>query len=274
LRCLWCCNPEGQAYHPELKVVSSLCDGCGSCLEICPRGAIQLTQSPDGAAISVDRTLCDDCLACMGVCCTGALERFGVYYTVDELFAVVKKDEQYYNISDGGATIGGGEPTLQAGFVRAFLRKCREYYIHTALDTCGYTVSREGIRALEEADLLLFDIKGLDPNRHFVDTGVSNEVILRNLRRMDRIGKPIIVRMPIIPGHNDSEENVRATAELLAGLEGLQRVDLMAYHRYGAVKYSQLGKEYVLDAQASSEDLINQIKNTLESHGLKVQIGG
>jgi len=272
LSCLWCCNPEGQAQCPELKVTATLCNGCGNCLEVCSTAAIALTDNAD--PVVVDRALCTGCLMCVEVCHAGALDRYGVWYTVDELFAIAKKDEQYYGVSGGGVTIGGGEPTLQSRFVRAFVRKCREHYIHTALDTCGYTVNEEGLRALQEADMVLFDIKGLDPDQHFVDTAVSNETILRNLKHLSDLGKPIIVRMPLIPGHNVSDRQVSAAAQFMAGLPSLERVDLMAYHRYGTVKYGQLGRAYGLTVPSLPDNKVDHIKQILENHGLRVQIGG
>lgn len=274
LSCMWCCNPEGQKRHAELKVSSSLCNGCGKCLQICPAAAIQISGILGMDMLRVDRDLCTNCLKCIDVCYTGALDSFGKYYTVDELFDIVKRDEQYYSASGGGVTIGGGEPTLQYRFVRAFLKKCRENYIHTALDTCGYTINDEALKAMEEADLLLFDIKGIELGQHLIDTSVSNEIILRNLKHLSEIGKPIIIRLPIIPGHTDSEENIIATARLLSGLKSIERIDLMAYHEYGTVKYGQLGKEYKLDVEPPGEEQMNWIKETLESYGLKVQLGG
>lgn len=274
LSCLWCCNPEGQKAHAELKVTAALCNQCGNCIPVCPEGAMRLGGMPGEDPIVVDRTLCTNCLECVDVCYKGALERFGVYYTVDELFELVRKDERYYSDSGGGVTIGGGEPTLQARFVRAFLKKCREHHIHTALDTCGYTTSEEGALALEEADLLLFDIKGLDPAQHFVDTAVSNEIILKNLRHANDIGKPVIIRFPIIPGHTDSDETVDAVGSLLSGLRSVQRVDLMAYHQYGTVKYEQLGREYRLQVESPGDERMAEIRERLESFGLRVQLGG
>jgi len=274
LSCLWCCNPEGQKAHAELKVTAALCNQCGNCIPVCPEGAMRLGEKPGEDPIVVDRTRCTNCLGCVDVCYTGALESFGVYYTVDELFELVRKDERYYSDSGGGVTIGGGEPTLQAPFVRAFLKKCREHYIHTALDTCGYTTSEEGVLALQEADLLLFDIKGLDPEQHFVDTAVYNDVILDNLKRASHRGKPVIIRFPIIPGHTDSDETVEAVGRLLSGLRSMQRVDLMAYHQYGTVKYGQLGKEYRLQVETPTDERMAEIKGRLEGFGLRVQLGG
>jgi len=274
LSCLWCCNPEGQRRPAELKVTAALCNQCGNCLAVCPENAMRLGSAPGEDPIVVDRTLCTNCLKCIDVCYADALDRFGVWYTVDELFRVVQKDERYYGDSGGGVTVGGGEPTVQPAFARAFIRKCHENYIHVALDTCGYTTSDEGVKALEEADLLLFDIKGLDPSQHFVDTAVYNEVIINNLKHASAIGKPVIIRFPIVPGHTDSDENVEAVGELLSGLRSVQRVDLMAYHLYGTVKYGQLGKQYGLETERPSDERMNEIKERLESYGLKVQLGG
>jgi glycyl-radical enzyme activating protein len=274
LSCLWCCNPEGQKRESELKVTAALCDKCGNCLAVCPEAAMRLGDSPGDDPIIIDRMRCTNCLKCIDVCYTDALACFGVYYSVDELFELVRKNERYYADSSGGVTIGGGEPTVQAAFVRAFLRKCHENYIHAALDTCGYTTSEDGVKALEEADLLLFDIKGLDAGQHFVDTAVYNDVILGNLKHVGAMGKPIIVRFPIVPGHTDSRENITAVGELLSGLPSVQRVDLMAYHLYGAVKYGQLGKGYRLEAERPSEERMDEIKERLEEYGLNVQLGG
>jgi len=274
LRCLWCCNPEGQQGHPEIKLTPSLCDGCGRCVPICPTNAIQLEPKSGDDKIRIDRKLCTNCGKCLEVCYTGALDCFGKYYTVDELFNIVKKDEQFYRASGGGVTIGGGEPTFQPHFTYALLRKCRENYIPTAVDTCGYMLTSEGFRILEEADLLLFDVKGMDPKEHLKNTGVSSEPILANLKKLDAMGKAIIIRVPIIPGHTDSSQNIKATAEFLSRLKSVERVDLLAYHEYGIVKYGQLGRRYKLNIQPPTEERMNDIKDTFERYGLNVQLGG
>jgi len=273
LRCSWCCNPEGQQGHIELKVNPSVCDSCGRCLQTCPENAIKIDQNEKEGRIKIDRTRCTNCGKCIAVCFKGALDSFGKYYTVNELFDIIKKDEQYYRASGGGVTIGGGEPTFQPLFTRAFMRKCHENYIHTALDTCGYTDS-EGLKILEEADLLLFDLKGIDPMKHLKNTGVSNEIILSNLKRLNAIGKPIIIRAPIIPGFTDATEDIITTAEFLSELKSVERVDLLAYHEYGRIKYGQLGMEYNLNVQPPAEEYMNDIKSTFERYGLKAQLGG
>jgi len=275
LRCIWCCNPEGQNRGLEIKCTPSRCNGCARCLPVCPTAAISLEGGADGVTrIKIDRRLCDSCGRCIDVCYLGALDWFGTYYTVDELFDEVRKDEKFYSASGGGVTVGGGEPTLQPVFLRRFLKKCRDGYIHTALDTCLYTVTEEGVKALEEADLLLCDIKSLDPEQHVRDTGQRNEVILRNLRHLSAMGKPMIVRIPLIPGHTDSPENLRAVVDLLCSLRSVERVDLLPVHEYGKVKYDQLGMEYRLVARPIPQERQDDIKALFEESGLRTQIGG
>jgi pyruvate formate lyase activating enzyme len=275
LRCLWCCNPEGQDRGLEIKYTPSHCNGCGRCLPVCPSAAISLEETSEaGVRVKIDRRLCDNCGKCVDVCYLGALDWFGRYYTVDELFDEVKKDEKFYSASGGGVTVGGGEPTLQPVFLRRFLKKCRDGYIHTALDTCLHTTTEEGVKALEEADLLLCDIKCLDPEEHLKDTGRTNEVILRNLRHLSAMAKPMIIRVPLIPGHTDSPENLQAVIDLVCSLQSVERVDLLPVHEYGRVKYDQLGKEYRLIAQPIPQERQQDIKARFEECGLPTQIGG
>ena len=274
LRCIWCCNPEGQNYEPELKVTSHACNGCRNCLEVCSEGAIEIDSKEDGHLVTVNRKLCTNCGKCVDVCFTGALDYFGRIITVDELFDIVYRDVQYYRSSGGGVTIGGGEPTFQPDFTYSLLQKCKENYLHIAMDTCGYTLTEKGLRILKEADLLLFDLKGLDDRLHRNNTGVSNKPILQNLKTLDSLGKAIIIRIPVIPGHTDSADNIQATAEFLSKRSSIERVDLIGYHEYGKVKYQQLGKECKLNAQPLTEKQLEDIKNIFERYGLKTQLGG
>jgi len=274
LRCAWCCNPEGQEEYLEIKLTPSKCSECGSCLKICPTEAITLDRKRGNDRVRIDRKLCTNCGKCIEVCFTGTLEYFGKYMTVAEVFNIVKKDEPFYNRSGGGVTIGGGEPTFQHAFTYALMKKCQENRIHVALDTCGYTLDSEGLKCLEEANLVLFDMKGMDPKEHLRNTGVSNKLSLRNLRRLADRGTPIIIRMPIVPGYNDSIQNIKDTAEFLSELNSVERVDLLPYHKYGTVKYGQLGKIYRLNVETPSQEYINSLKSTFERYGLKTQIGG
>jgi pyruvate formate lyase activating enzyme len=274
LRCVWCCNPEGQHASIELKVDSSKCNLCGKCIAVCPRGAIKLNSEFSGERCSVNRELCTNCGKCTEVCYTGCLDLFGKYVTTSELFNLIAKGEEFYRSSGGGVTLGGGEPTFQPLFTYSILKKCRENHIHVALDTCGYTTTELGFKLLMEADLLLYDIKGMDREEHIKNTTVSNKIILSNLKKRDEIGKPVIVRMPIVPGYNDSEQNLILAADFLSKLKCIERVDILPYHEYGIIKYKQLGREYKCHSKPPSIEYMKEIKSMLERYGLNVHIGG
>lgn len=275
LRCLWCCNPEGQEPHPEIRLVVSKCNSCGRCLETCGVNAITLDREHGERRIRIDRKACTNCGECIGVCFTGALGFFGKSLSVGEVFDAVKKDEQYYSRSGGGVTIGGGEPTFQPTFTGELLKRCKGSGLHTAIDTCGYTLDGAGLGILEEADLLLYDFKSMDPKSHLQSTGAENGPVLANLQRLASLGKPIIIRMPIVPGYNDSMEEIMAAGEFLSEMKTIERVDLLPYHKYGTVKYEELGKSYKLKkVEPPSEEHMQAIKSGLEGFGLRVQIGG
>ena len=272
LRCKWCCNPEGQKYDPELRYVEMLCKSCMKCIDVCPEGAIQ--KSENGETVTIDRERCNNCMKCIDSCFFGALERFGDYYTVDELFDIIRRDSTYYKSSGGGVTIGGGEASMHTDFTLALIRKCKENFIHVAVDTCGFTINETAFQVLSEADLLLYDIKGMDPEKHMRDTGASNELILDNLRKLDSLNIPIIIRMPLIPGHNDSDEDIAKAAEFLSTLKNLDRVDLMNYHTFGVVKYAQIGMKYELELSPLSQERLDEICAVFAQHSIKTQIGG
>ena len=272
LRCKWCCNPEGQKYEPELRYTEMLCKGCMKCIDVCPEGAIQ--KSEDGNTVTIDRKRCTNCMKCIDSCFYGALESFGTYYTVDELFDIIRRDASYYKASGGGVTIGGGEASMHTDFTLALIRKCKENFIHVAVDTCGFTVNETAFEVLKEADLLLYDIKGMDPEGHIRDTGVSNELILSNLQKLDKLGVPTIIRIPLIPGHNDSDESIEKAAEFLSTLKNLDRVDLMNYHTFGVTKYAQIGMDYELDLSPLTPERLEEIRAIFARYSIKTQIGG
>ncbi len=270
LRCIWCCNPEGQSFKSELAVTYSKCSGCGACLERCDSGALTLS---DGE-LQVDRRRCDGCGDCAKACHFNALSLFGTWYTAEEMFKLIERDKPFFDASGGGVTIGGGEATCWPDFVLELIEQCKTAGIHTAIDTCGYVTNEKGIACLEAADLLLFDIKGLDAVRHKENTGKSNEVILNMLRRMNEIKKPVIVRIPYIPGYNDEPEMVELEAKLLASLSCVERVDIIPKHEFGKIKYEQIGKKYALNAADVPEEKQQELLNLFSSYGLNVQIGG
>ena len=274
LRCVWCCNPEGQKLAPEIRLTKSKCNACGRCAMVCPIRIVTVGAHDDEEKVRIKRDACTGCGECINACPTGALGWFGTHMTVNELFERVRKDDKYYRNSGGGVTIGGGEPTLSPSFTYAFMRKCQEEGISVAIDTCGYTASEEGFRILEDADVLLYDLKGMDEAQHLDNTGVKNGIILANLKRLALLGKRIIVRMPFIPGYNDSSEEVRAASQFLSDLNSVEEIDLLPYHKYGVVKYEELGRRYELQIERRPLEYVEYVKRIFEERGLKTQIGG
>ena len=249
LRCLWCCNPESQRGAPQLGYIEARCIGareCGvPCIAACPAGAIRLN---DAGKTVVDRTNCDTCGKCAAACGKGALKIVGRNMTVAEVMAEVEKDRPFYRRSGGGITVGGGEPLAQYKFAAALFEAAHGAYLHTALETCGQAPWTHLSAVLEHVDTLQFDIKHMDPSKHKDLTGKSNELILDNLSKVRSVKDPrdVIIRIPVVPGCNDSAENIRATAKFAAGLD-FNRIELVPYHRLGTSKYAQYGMVNPLD---------------------------
>ena len=208
----------------------------------------------------------------MDACLSEARAISGKLMTVDEVLEVVKKDSLFYRNSGGGVTASGGEATAQADFLTELFRRCRESGIHTTLDTCGYAQWESLQKVLEYTDLVLFDVKHLNSIRHIELTGVDNELILQNLRNVVQRGIPMRVRMPLIPGCNDSKENIEAVGKFITNL-GIKEIDILPYHQLGSSKYTRLGMTYELaEAKSYQEEQVEQIKRNLESFGLEVRI--
>jgi pyruvate formate lyase activating enzyme len=271
LSCWWCHNPEGQSPQPELVLRESRCIGCGACLEVCDQGAI----SWDGDVVSTDREKCVLSGACVEVCYAEAREMVGQEMTVAEVMAEIGRDIAFYDQSGGGVTFSGGEPLLQRDFLLALLRACKEEEIHTAVDTCGFATWETLDSIRKHVDLFLYDLKLMDDAKHRKFTGVSNELILKNLQRLSAQGHDIFLRVPIIPGINDDAENIRQIGTFAAALPHLKRVDILPYHRAAAEKYHRLNKIYGLpETRPPSDEKMAEITQILRGFGLQVKTGG
>jgi pyruvate formate lyase activating enzyme len=270
LRCLWCSNPESMKPFPQMMYFERLCQRCYRCVDVCAYGA---TKANAEGAIEIDRSLCTDCGKCVEACPAKAREISGKLMTVDEVLEEVKQDSLFYQNSGGGVTASGGEPTQQPEFARELFRRCQDAAIHTCLDTCGFARAEILQSVLEFTSLVLFDVKHMDSAKHKKLTGVDNSLILDNLRMVAGQAKPVIVRVPLIPGYNDSEVNLRALAKLMNEL-GLKRVDILPYHNYGLSKYERLGMVCELEnLEPHTEAQIEGVKSFLESFGLEAGVG-
>jgi glycyl-radical enzyme activating protein len=269
LECLWCDNPESQKDFPELLYLESLCTKCLRCLQVCTTGATALDQE---GKVRIDRKICKTCGACVQVCLPAARAITGQTLAVEEVVEIVNKDALFFRNSGGGVTFSGGEPCSQPEFLMGLLQESRKRGFHTVLDTSGYVSWRVLSSILEWVDLVLFDIKHMNPKKHKELTGVDNRRILRNLKRILAVGKHVIVRMPLIPGLNDLDENIDKLGRWLTDSKIIE-VHLLPYHRLGMNKYMALGLSYPLNyiRQFEKEEL-NEIKEKLKSYGLKVII--
>ncbi len=272
LSCSWCSNPEGMNRFPELLPSKSKCIACKRCEEACPSDAIDFKTGMR----EIDWELCSDCLICVEDCPSGALTAAGDYQTVDETFKTVERDRDFYETSGGGVTLSGGEALQQWEFARDFLKKCQEAGFHTALDTTGYCSWGHMEQVLQYTDLLLFDVKHMDSQRHEEKTGVPNGQILGNLEKA--VGLTTVwIRVPVVPGFNDSELNMQRTAELAARV-GAEKVSLLPYHDWATEKYYRLGRCYEGDENTGcAEPVVEAVarwQEILDAHGLVVGVGG
>ncbi|MFC1870434.1 glycyl-radical enzyme activating protein [Chloroflexota bacterium] len=249
LRCLWCCNPESINGWPELGFRETLCNGCGRCIELCPQKALSLSGQN---TVKIERTACDNCGACVAACAQNALAVYGQRMKLKKVMAEIAKDAPFYRRSGGGVTITGGEPLMQAGFVAGILQECRRLGLHTAIETSGYCSPRVFRDILDETDLVMFDLKVMDDARHLALTGKSNGLILNNARLLAEVKCTVQPRMPLIPGINDSDDNISMVASFLHSLS-LASIELMPYHELGKSKYAALGRPYKMNDIASAK---------------------
>ena len=268
LHCLWCHNPEGINPRPEVLVHPERCISCGACLEVCPNGAHQVTET--GQRI-YDRDSCDLCGRCVEACYAEALVMAGKRASVEDVMAIVREDAAFYETSGGGVTLSGGEPLLQGDFTAAVLRQCKAEGFHTAIDTCGHASWEVIEETLPHVDLALYDLKHMSPQQHKRYAGATNRLILDNLRRISDYGVPIEIRMLIVPTINDFQESVESAARLLSSLENITAVRLLAYHRLAGSKYRSLGQENSMpDVPSPSASQMRQIATWIRRYGLNV----
>lgn len=265
LSCLWCHNPEGMSPKPQLLWYHHRCIGARDCLSSCPEKALELT--PQG--MRIDRERCTACGLCEEACPAAALEVIGKPWSVEDLVEEVKKDEPFFRNSGGGVTLGGGEPMLQAEFVAEFLKRCKEEGLSTALDTSGFASWARYEAVLPYVDLVLLDLKQMDPAAHERMTGVRLEPILDNARRIGARAGTVWIRTPIIPGYTDTVENVASVAAFIARhMPNVVRYDLLAFNNLCIGQYDRLGIPFPLrEAPLMSRERMEELKAAAERAG-------
>ena len=272
LHCPWCHNPESQDSKPDVMLRPSRCIGCQACIEVCPEHAISADES---GTVITDRDLCVRCGTCTETCYAEARERIGEQRTVAEVMQDIESDLDFYDESGGGVTLSGGEPLVQIDFLLELLRECRKREIRTAIDTSGAVAWKVFEKVRRYTDLFLYDIKHMDDSMHRQATGVSNRRILENLRRLSESGHDIVLRFAIIPGFNDSNEQVNQIGAFAACLPHRHPVSILPYHAAAADKYKRLGQSYTLvGADPPGDERMAEIAGILEGYGLEVKTGG
>ncbi len=271
LRCRWCHNPESISPRPQLMLREDRCIRCGDCMKSCKSGAVSCQ---DGRYVT-SREICQNRGDCVLSCYAEAREIVGKEMSAADVMHEVEKDTVFFDQSKGGVTFSGGEPLLQHEFLLALLESSKQKSLHTVLDTTGFTSPSILEKIIPFVDLFLYDLKTIDEVKHKEYTGVSNQLILSNLETLVSWGKEVIVRVPVVPGINDSVQEVQRIGEFVAGLGGIREVQLLPYHQTGVEKYGRLGLDYTMShAVPPTPERMNEIASELSDQIELVSVGG
>ena len=280
LRCEWCSNPESWLYHMQAGIYSSKCisqEKCNACKNVCPvDGALCFE---DGKLVKINRDICTNCMKCYQACPSDAIKAWGKEMTVDECMEIILKDRGYYEKSGGGVTVSGGDPVIQMDFVVELFRRCKEEKIQTCLESTFYAEWSTIEKVLPYTDIIISDIKHMDTNVHRKHTGRENHLILENLKKLADLNKEIILRIPVIPGVNDSDDNLEKTADFILNEMGgnVRTLQLLSFMRLGEEKYQSLGIPYkmeniVVDRKAFTEK-VKKMAEYFNGRGIHCQVG-
>ena len=262
LRCIWCHNPEGLSGKPALSFTERKCVFCGRCALVCPCHIIS-----NGKHI-FRRENCTACGKCVPSCPADTLCVYGKKISEEELLKILLEDRDFYETSGGGITLSGGECLLQAEFCTRLLKRCKEENLRTAVDTCGFVPFESLLAVKPYTDRFLYDVKAFDEEVHTRCTGVSNRLILENLKKLDESGAEIEIRIPFVPDCNDTE--IEKIGEFLAGLSNVVGVRVLAYHNLAAAKYRALGLPDTLPKILPEKDALSRAEETMRGKGLTV----
>lgn len=281
LRCAWCSNPFGLSAKPQLAFNQNKCIQCGACIKACSRGYNQFK----AGVMQVDFEKCDACGACIAICPTKARRTIGERISIEELFKTVTKDASFYRRTKGGITLSGGEVLQQYEAAAELLKKCREcLFLSTAIETSAYGPWEHLEMLASYCDLVFVDLKLFDKEEHIKYTGVSNELILENIKKLcemsaEKKAPKIIIRRPIIAGINDEDETTIKIAKFIHDLPGHPEVNLLPYHNLGETKYSMIGQDYKLeqmDMMDGASPILTRIRDLTSQYAPenRVSVGG
>lgn len=237
LHCLWCHNPESISPKPQLGYFAERCSSCGACMTVCPN---QVHELNDGHHF-LSREKCSACGLCVDVCPNNALAMTGKEMSTQRVMNIIIKDKTYYDESGGGITLSGGEPLMQPDFALSLLKRSKEAGIHTCVDTSGFASLEVLKKIVDYTDVFLFDYKVSDEKRHKDLTGKTNQCILSSFNFLYKTGCQIILRCPLIPGVNDSDDHFEAIARFEKDYPKLLKIQILPYHHIGHAKYERYG---------------------------------
>jgi pyruvate formate lyase activating enzyme len=270
LRCLWCSSPHTWSGAKSLIYRAKKCIHCGECIKACADGA--LSAAADGNIV-VDRARCTRCGDCIEACPTTALVFDAQTMNVAQVMAVLERDRAFYEQSSGGVTFSGGEPTTQPEFLLELLKACKAAGLHTAIETTGFVEWEVLQRLLPWIDLVLYDMKAMDPGRHEELTGQRNEPIVENLRRIAAAGSPAVeIHVPVIPGQNDGDDSFDQLAAFLGGI-GIRDISFLPFHKLGSHEYDEMGQRYPMEnAESLPAGRMEEIREKFRSLGFRVVV--
>ena len=280
LKCEWCANPESLEYKQKILFSDSKCkhkEGCVRCKKVCPSDAITFDElNCFSKKIDINRQLCDECTTfeCSKACYNEAIRVCGKNYSVNELMNILNRDRQFWG-QNGGVTFSGGEPFYQHEFLIAVLKRCKNSYIHTAIETTAFIDTEIFLNAMQYIDFAFIDLKHMNSNKHKEKTGAYNELILKNIEELVKSNWQgrLVIRTPIIKDYNDDYKNIIETADFMRKL-GLFEINILPFHRMGDSKWSQLGKIYPYkEYEATNDEKMYELQTLFLDRGIACYVG-
>lgn len=282
LRCRWCSNPESFLLKRQVGVYPTKCIGiesCGACMKACHRAQDNPFMIQDGKVVGIDRAVCDDCMKCQEECPADALKSWGDEMDLQQIMKIIRSDRAYYEKSGGGVTVSGGESLFQWEFTLEILKACKNEGIHTCVETALGIGGNILEKIIPYCDMFITDIKHMDSDIHKKYTGIGNEQILENIKRITASGIPVVLRLPIIPDVNDTVEHIRQVGRFISSELGgrICQVQMLRFRRLGEEKYKSLGMPYNMEEvnpdREEYEEHIKKLTEELRTFGVPAFAG-